>query len=180
MINARYDSNGNIILDLKLIGRCGNKKVKTLLDTGFSGALAIPVSVGCEIGLESVGDAQVIVASGEAIPVPIFLGKIEIGDEVIECIYIVLHGSNEVLIGMDIIQDYNVEFHGAKRTITIKKAEAEAAKSIEEIEPTVPPTPPMPIPAPPIPLLAEEIPIPATPTDRMQALKETLREVVPR
>jgi clan AA aspartic protease len=180
MIKARYDSNGNIILDLKLIGTCGDKKVKVLMDTGFSGALAIPVDIGCEIGLESVGDAHVIVASGEAIPVPIFLGKVEIGDEVIECIYIVLPGSNEVLIGMEVIRDYNVQFHGAKRTISIKKAEAEAMQKVEEIEPTVPPTPPMPIPTPPIPSLAEEVPIPATPTDRMQTLKETLRGVVPR
>lgn len=179
MINAKYDEHGNIILDLKLIGNCNEKKVKVLMDTGFSGALAIPVDIGCEIGLEGVGDAHVIVASGEAIPVPIFLGKVEIGDEIIECIYIVLPGSNEVLIGMDIIRDYNVQFHGAKRTITIKKAAVEAAKTVEEIEPTVPPTPPMPIPTAPIPSLAEEVPIPA-PTDRMQALKETLREVVPR
>lgn len=181
MIKARYDDHGNIILDLKLIGRCGDKKLKTLLDTGFSGALAIPVSVGCEIGLEAVGDAHVIVASGEAIPVPIFLGKVEIGDEIIECIYIVLPGSNEVLIGMEILKDFNVEFHGVKRLITIKKAAVEEVKTVEEIEPSVTPPPeaPMPIPTAPIPSLAEEIPIPA-PTDRMQALKETLREVVPR
>ncbi|MEA2037158.1 MAG: aspartyl protease family protein, partial [Nanoarchaeota archaeon] len=113
MIAARYDQNGNIILDLKLIGTCGEKKVKVLMDTGFSGALAIPVSTGCEIGLEGVGEAQVIVASGESIPVPIFLGKLKIGDEIIECLYIVLPGSNEVLIGMEIIKDYNVQFHGA-------------------------------------------------------------------
>ena len=183
MINARYDEHGNIILNLELIGTCGEKKVKTLLDTGFSGALAIPVDVGCEIGLESVGDAQVIVASGEAIPVPIFLGKVKIGDEVVECIYIVLPGSNEVLIGMDIIRDYNVQFHGAKRTITIKKATAEAIGKVEEIEPSVTPPPevPMPIPTPPsVEVPAEPITIPAPPTDRMQTLKETLREVVPR
>lgn len=191
MINARYDKNGNIILDLKLIGNCKEKKVKTLLDTGFSGALAIPVDVGCEIGLEGVGDAQVIVASGEAIPVPIFLGKVEIGDEKIECIYIVLPGSNEVLIGMELVKNYNVQFHGAKRLIKIKKAEAR--EKVEEIEPSVTPPSeaPMPIPVPPYPPAPEEvpssitipspvsIPIPA-PTDRMQALKQTLREVVPR
>jgi len=166
---------------LKLIGTCGEKKVKTLMDTGFSGALAIPVDVGCEIGLESVGDAQVIVASGESISVPLFLGKVKIGDDIIECIYIVLSGSNEVLIGMEIIRDFNVEFHGARRTISIKKAET--IQKVEEIEPSVTPPPevPMPIPtAPSVEVPAEPITIPAPPTDRMQALKETLREVVPR
>ena len=183
MIKARYDDHGNIILDLKLIGTCNEKKVEALLDTGFSGALAIPVDAGCEIGLEGVGDAHVIVASGEAIPVPIFLGKVEIGPEIIECIYIVLPGSNEVLIGMEILKTYNVEFFGARKIISIKKAEV--VQKVEEIEPSVvatptpPPEAPMPIPAGPEPPI--EVPIAApVATDRMQALKNTLREVVPR
>ena len=184
MIQARYDTNGNIILDLNLIGTCNEKKVKVLMDTGFSGALAIPIDIGCEIGLEGVGDAQVIVASGEAIPVPIFLGKVEIGDEKIECIYIVLPGSNEVLIGMELVKNYNVEFHGARRTITIKKAEAiEKAEVIEEtmIEPSVIAPLISPSAAPSLEVVATEPIVKAEEKgDRMQALKETLREVVPR
>lgn len=186
MIRARYDEHGNIILDLKLIGRCGNKTVKTLLDTGFTGSLAIPVSVGCEIGLEPVGEAKVIVASGEAIPVPLFLGRIVIGEDEIDSIYIVLSGLEEVLIGMGVIRDYNVEFHGAKRTITIKKAEAiEKAEVIEEtlIEPSVIASLISPSAAPSVEVTAaatEPILKAEEESDRMQALKETLREVVPR
>jgi len=172
MIAARYDSNGNIILDLVLKGTCGEKKANVLMDTGFSGALAIPISVGCEIGLEGVGEAQVVVASGEVIPAPIFLGKVQIGDETIECIYIILSGSNEVLIGMELMKNYNVQFHGAQRTITIKKAGVKAIEKVEEIEPSVVATP---LPPPP-----EAIPAPMTEVGRMQTLKDTLREVVPR
>jgi len=181
MIDARYDEDGNIILNLKLIGTCGDKKAQVLMDTGFSGALAIPVSIGCEIGLEGVGDAQVIVASGEVVPVPIFLGKIEIGDEIIECIYIVLAGSTEVLIGMEILKGYSVSFFGDKKAISVNKAEA--IEKVEAIEPSVvvapppPPEAPIPIPQPPSQPLAESTP---APSDRMQTLKETLREVVPR
>lgn len=187
MIQARYDEHGNIILDLKLIGRCGEKTVKTLMDTGFSGSLAIPISVGCEIGLEPVGNAKVIVASGEAIPVPIFLGRVLIGEDEIDSIYIVLPGSDEVLLGMGVIKDYDVAFHGAKRTITIKKGAVEAAEEIEGtmIEPSVPipSISPMTAPSPSLEVIAptteptEEV---EEKGDRMQALKQTLREVVPR
>ena len=172
MIEARYNEDGSIILDLKLIGKCNDKVVTTLMDTGFSGAIALPVSLGCELGLEPVGDASVIVASGEVVDTPIFIGKLEIGGDIKDCIFIVLSGSSEVLLGMEIVKDYNVEFHGAQRKISIQKAAG--IKKAEErlaIEPTEAPAPVEPV---------VEPPPPEVPKERVTTLKKTLREVVGR
>jgi len=174
MISARYNEEGSIILDVNLIGRCSKKKVQALLDTGFSGAIALPTAIGCEIGLESVGDASVVVASGETVAVPIFIGTVEIGDDRVECIFIILSGSDEVLLGMEVIRDYSVAFNASKKAVAINKAEE--LKLIEEtmIEPT-------PMPATEVVVLPPEaIPTPMTEVGRMRTLKDTLREVVPR
>lgn len=157
MIAAEYDTRGSIIVDVTLIGRCGKKEKKVLLDTGFSGSLAIPISLGCELGLESIGNGRVILASGETTAVPIFAGKIRIGADEKDCVYLIMAGADEVLLGMDIIKDYNVQFHGAKRTIRINRSE-EAIMPVQVIE---------------------EVVIPQE-KSRMEILKQTLREVVPR
>jgi len=172
MVSAEYDTRGSIIVEVTLIGKCGEKKKKVLLDTGFSGAIAIPLSIGCEIGLQSVGNGRVILASGETTAVPIFAGKIRIGTDEKDCVYLVMAGADEVLLGMDIIKDYDVQFHGAKRTIRIargEEAEEEAAVAAE-IEEAI-----MPV------QVIEEIVIPQEEQkSRMEILKQTLREVVPR
>ena len=167
MIAAEYDTRGSIIIDVTLIGKCGEKKKKVLLDTGFSGSIAIPVSIGCEIGLQSVGNGRVVLASGETRAVPIFAGKIRIGTDEKDCVYLIMAGADEVLLGMDIIKDYDVQFHGAKRTIRIARGE-EAILKAEEIAKAI-----MPV------QIIEEVVIPQE-KSRMEILKQTLREVVPR
>jgi clan AA aspartic protease len=169
MIAAEYDTRGSIIVDVTLIGKCGQRKQKVLLDTGFSGSIAIPVSIGCEIGLETLGNGRVILASGEGVSVPLFAGKLRIGADEKDCVYLILMGATEVLLGMDIIKDYNVQFHGAKRTIQINRIEeTEAIEKAEEIVEAI-----MPI------QKIEEVVIPER-KSRMEILKQTLREVVPR
>ena len=168
MVSAEFDTRGSIIVEVTLIGKCGEKKKKVLLDTGFSGAIAIPLSIGCEIGLQSVGSGRVILASGETRAVPIFAGKIRIGTDEQDCVYLIMAGADEVLLGMDIIKDYDVQFHGAKRTIRIARGEdaGEAAEIEEAIMPVQ---------------VIEEIVIPQEERkSRMEILKQTLREVVPR
>ena len=168
MIPAEYDTRGSIIVELTLIGKCSEIKKKALLDTGFSGSIAIPLSIGCEIGLESLGNGRVILASGETTAVPIFAGKIRIGADEKDCVYLIMAGADEVLLGLGIIKDYDVQFHGAKRTVRIARGdEVEEAAEIEEAI--------MPV------QVIEEIVIPQEERkSRMEMLKQTLREVVPR
>lgn len=168
MITAEFDTRGSIIVDVTLIGKCSEKSKKVLMDTGFSGSIAIPLSIGCEIGLESVGNGRVILASGETRAVPIFAGKIRIGTDEKDCVYLIMAGADEVLLGMDIIKDYDVQFHGAKRTIRIARVgEAEAETEIVEAI--------MPL------QVIEEVVIPQEEQkSRMDILKQTLREVIPR
>jgi predicted aspartyl protease len=167
MIAAEYDTRGSILVDVTLIGKCDEKEKKVLLDTGFSGSLAIPLSLGCELGLESLGDGRVILASGAITTVPLFAGKIRMGPDEKECVYILMAGADEVLLGMSIIKDYNVQFHGAKRAIRINRSE-EAIEKAEEIVEAI-----MPV------QIIEEVVIPQG-KSRMEILKQTLREVVPR
>jgi len=172
MIHAEYDARGSILVDTTVIGKCGEKQVKALMDTGFSGAIAIPLSLGCVVGLDSIGNGRVVLASGETTTVPIFAGKLRIGTDEKDCAFLIMAGANETLLGMEVIKDYNVQFHGENRTIRIARSGiAEEEKAIEppaiKAEESVMPM-----------QVIEEVVIPQE--NRMEILKQTLREVVPR
>jgi hypothetical protein len=79
-------------------------------------------------------------------------------------------GADEVLLGMNILRDYNVQFHGAKKAIQISRGEVKPVQKAEEIVEAIMPTEAI-----------EEVVSPEEGRkSRMDILKQTLREVVPR
>ena len=122
MIPIRYD-NGNIVIETTLIGICKELKAKLLVDTGFSSSLAVPISVACQIGLSPVGVGRVQLADGSVITLPIFLGKVKIGDKIIDTTYLVLsEESKECLVGMELLAPYKISFHAAAKRVTIEES----------------------------------------------------------
>jgi hypothetical protein len=78
-------------------------------------------------------------------------------------------GADEVLLGMSIIKDYNVQFHGAKRAIRINRSEEAIEKAEEIVEAIMP-----------VQKIEEVVSPEEGRKSRMDILKQTLREVVPR
>ena len=121
MIKASYDEYGNILIDGTIIGICKKSNVKMLLDTGFSGDLCLPISTACEVGLHPTGMGGVRLADGSIVVLPIFLGKIEMGEKIRDCSIFVVPGGKEVLIGGGLLKPYRVCFHAEKKEITIEE-----------------------------------------------------------
>ena len=122
-IPTRFDAQRNIIMDVTLIGTCREKKTNLILDTGFSLSLAVPISIACEIGLVPSGVGRVRLADGSVITLPIFLGKIKIGDKIIDTTYLVLsEESRECLIGMELLAPYKISFHAKAKRVTIEES----------------------------------------------------------
>ena len=125
MIPIRYDKEGNIVIETTLIGICKELKAKLLVDTGFSSSLAVPISVACQIGLSPVGVGRVRLADGSVITLPIFLGKVKIGDKIIDTTYLVLsEESKECLVGMELLAPYEITFHAAQKEVSIEEKES--------------------------------------------------------
>lgn len=139
MITAGYDELGSLVFDAALIGTCNRVSKKVIIDTGFSGDIALPVSVACAIGLTPAGAGRIALADGTIITVPLFMGKIEVGGEVRDAIYMVVEGTEEVLVGMGFLERYKICFYSGKKEIEMSvpssaSARPSAIKEIEELQ----------------------------------------------
>ena len=99
-------------IEVTIIGTCRDYNVASLIDTGFSGSLAVPLHVIAKIGAEKIAVGAVTLADGSTQIIPIFSGKIKIGIDEFE-IPILVTG-DEVLLGMELLSKY--EFHGKPAT----------------------------------------------------------------
>lgn len=124
-IAASYDKEGNIIIPATLIGRCDKKDVNLIVDTSFPSYAAIPTSVAVQIGLSFVG-------IDELTNIPVFLGKIKIGDKIIDSTYLVLPGESECYIGMSLLAPYHVSFCSSKKEVSIEERDLAHLKSLSE------------------------------------------------
>jgi len=119
-IPANFDEQGNIRIPVKLIGLCRERNVSLILDSGFSGNITCPISLACAIGLKPQGVGSVQLADGSIITLPIFLGKVKIGDKIIDTTYLVLsEESKECLVGMELLAPYKITFHADKKEVSI-------------------------------------------------------------
>lgn len=122
MIKAEYDEKENLVLYATLIGTCKEVKTKLIIDSGFSSNLGIPTSIAVSIGLCPCGVSSVQLADGTIVTIPVFLGKVKIGDKIIDTSYLVLpEGMKECLVGRELLSNYKVCFHTAKKEITIEE-----------------------------------------------------------
>ena len=124
-MNARFDTNGNIVISGTVIGTCAEKRIEMVVDTGFSGDIVLPTAIACELGLEYQGAANVMLADGGISTIPLFLAKITFNDKVYDTTIFVLPNINESLLGMDLLDKFEVSFSRSLKKVTIKSLSEE-------------------------------------------------------
>lgn len=118
-IIAGIDSENQIRIEVEVQGLYKRLSYGAILDTGFSGGLLLPLITAVDVGLEKVGGGNVVLADGTIKTLPIFLCKVKLGDETHDVSTIVM--GNDVLIGMELIGNYQVCVSGGKGTVTVEE-----------------------------------------------------------
>lgn len=72
VIAGRVDSSGKLCL-----GRRGPQRF--ILDTGFTGAMAVPEEMLSSLDVEHIGYDTFTLATGQEVELPVFLGEVRIG-----------------------------------------------------------------------------------------------------
>ena len=133
MVNARFDTKGNIVIDATIIGSCKEKEVELICDTGFSADLVLSTSLGCELGMEYSGATNVKLADGSISTIPLFLAKIRFDDKVFDTSVFILPNIRENLVGMTLMDKFEVSFSRAKKRITIKSLEENHVSQLSNV-----------------------------------------------
>lgn len=64
MVEGVVDEAGRALVPLTLRGLRSTVTAQAIIDTGFSGAVAVPIPIGVELGLEFMGTVDLVLADG--------------------------------------------------------------------------------------------------------------------
>uniref|UniRef100_A0A6M3II58 Aspartyl protease n=1 Tax=viral metagenome TaxID=1070528 RepID=A0A6M3II58_9ZZZZ len=125
---AGIDSENQVRIEIEIRGLYKNVSYGAILDTGFSGGLLLPLITAVDVGLERAGGGSVVLADGTIKTLPIFLCRVKLGGRINDVSTIVM--GNEVLIGMELINNYHLCVSGGKGVVTVDEEEDMAANYI--------------------------------------------------
>jgi predicted aspartyl protease len=98
-----------------------------ILDTGFTGDIAIPMVVAIELGLTKAGVGDIMLADGSVTMIQLYSGKVQLGSRTYDATYFVFP-SGEVLIGMGLLAQYTVCFDATSGNVSMTELEKPTRK----------------------------------------------------
>ena len=116
-----FDDTGQPRLTVLLSGNRGETTVDALIDTGFDGALCVPIPVAIPLGLELYGDHYYELADGTVRHDVTFQGIVYVDEEACQ-IEISLTESEDALLGSELLDGYVLEIDYSNRTVEIRKS----------------------------------------------------------
>ncbi len=121
MITGRIEEDGTPMLKVRILGDRSEAMIEGILDTGFDGALCLPITKAVSLGLELVDVWTSELADGTILEdEPIFSGKMEWDGEIIKT-RIVLTKSADCLLGTALLREMEVRLNYATKKVSIEK-----------------------------------------------------------
>ena len=104
MIAGTVSAGRDAVISLRVLGPGGaSDTVAAVIDTGFTGHLALPPRVVAALGLPWVMDDEVVLGDGTARYFPVHLGRVEWHGAVRDVL--VLASDADPLVGMELLED---------------------------------------------------------------------------
>ena len=114
------DSSCDPVIETTIFGSRGQINVIALIDTGFSGAICIPVKLAIQLGLELISEVTVEYADGTRKDEFVFSGRM-VWDDDTKDIEIYLTRSEDILIGKELFNDGVLEINFIKRAVEFRR-----------------------------------------------------------
>ena len=125
MITGRIEENGTPILKVRVIGERSEAIIEGILDTGFDGALCLPITRAVSLGLELVDVWTSELADGTILEdEPVFSGRMEWDGEIIKT-RILLTKSVDTLLGTALLKGMELKLNYSTNEVVIEKANNE-------------------------------------------------------
>jgi len=115
-----FDEDGRPMAQITVGGARTQVEIEALIDTGFDGAVCIPVRIATQLGLELVATEFVEFADGSTKHELVFSGTVVV-DNAPTDVEIGLTESEESLVGLDIFEECVLVMDFVNTTIEVKK-----------------------------------------------------------
>jgi predicted aspartyl protease len=106
LILGTFDSSGNAIINIRVAGASGSKNYDAIIDTGFSGFVALPIFELIELGLTTQGATNVMLGDGSIITNLVSSADVSLGTQVENGTILLDENSSDVLIGMAFLREF--------------------------------------------------------------------------
>jgi len=117
-----FDEDGSPMISVSVSGRRTGITIDAIIDTGFSSALSIPISVAIPLGLELTTTGEYELADGTIKRQMMFGATIRLGEEFFET-DILLNESDIALIGSELLKDKVLVVDYGNDTVEIRSSE---------------------------------------------------------
>ena len=116
-----FDNKGQPRITVSLFGNRAETTIEALIDTGFDGALCVPIPLAIPLGLELHGRISYELADGTVRHDLTFQAMVHLGEETHQT-EIILTESEDALLGSELLEGYILEIDYGNRTIEIRKS----------------------------------------------------------
>ena len=116
-----FDDGGHPRITVSLFGNRGEATIEALIDTGFDGALCVPIPIAIPLGLELYGNQNYELADGTVRQGLTFQGIVHLGEETRRT-EVILTESEDALLGSELLVGYVLEIDYGNRTVEIRKS----------------------------------------------------------
>jgi predicted aspartyl protease len=106
LIPGRFDSTGSPIITIQVAGATGSKTYQAIIDTGFTGFVALPWGEMIELGLKTQGAADITLGDGSVVANHVSIGTVTLGTQAQSGLIILDENSADVLIGMGFLREF--------------------------------------------------------------------------
>ena len=108
------------MVEVEVVGRRRSVRMSAVVDTGFDGALCLPVEVAVSLGLELAGYEFVQYADGRIARELVFQGTVRFLERR-QTVRISLTDSDEALIGLEMLRGYRMLLDGDTHEVTFER-----------------------------------------------------------
>ena len=116
-----FDDEGRPRITVSLFGSRAEVPIEPLIDTGFDGALSVPIPLAIPLGLELHGWASYELADGTVRRDLTFQGIVHLGEETRRT-EIILTEAEDALLGSELLAGYVLEIDYGNRTVEIRES----------------------------------------------------------
>jgi len=108
LVLGTFDEYGNATVSIRVAGDSGSKNYPAIIDTGFSGFVALPLVEMIELGLSTQGAANVTLGDGSIISNLVSTGTVTLGTQVESGTILLDETSTDVLVGMAFLREFKM------------------------------------------------------------------------
>jgi predicted aspartyl protease len=108
LILGSFDESGNAIVSIRVAGELGSRDYPAVIDTGFSGFVALPLLEMIPLGLVTQGAANVMLGDGSVVPNLVAAGSVTFGGQTESGTILLDETSTDVLVGMAFLREFNL------------------------------------------------------------------------